>query len=186
MIDYSLPLGTLSAIIVSFLLPIIHLLILRISSIKEGHKQIKLYFIISIAISIISFFIIKYYLGIYFLDDYKKNYGSYYDEINSILILLFSLIGYIEFYSIIRRGYSLRIMCELYYSGHPMTLKQLMDEYSDGKGIDWLLKKRLDGMVNIGLITLENNKIKLTKVFGNIVALLAILATRILGFKSLG
>ncbi len=186
MIDYSLSFGTFSAIIASFLLPIFHLLILRIPGPKEGSKQIKFYFIISLAISIISYFIIRYYLCNYWVDDYQKNYGSYYDEINSILILCFFFIGYIEFYSIIRRGYSLRIMCELYYSGHPMSLKELMDEYSDGKGIDWLLKKRLDGMVNIGLITIEDNEIRLTKVFGKIAALIAIFATRLLGFKSLG
>ena len=186
MIDYSLPLGTFSAIIVSFLLPIFHLLILRIPRLKEGPKQIKIYFIISLAISIISYFIIKYYLGIYYLHDYQESHGSYYDEINSILILCFSFIGYIEFYSIIRRGYSLRIMCELYYSGNPMLLEELMDEYSDGKGIDWLLKKRLEGMVNIGLITLEDNEIRLTRFFGKMAAFVAIFATRLLGFKSLG
>ena len=48
------------------------------------------------------------------------------------------------------------------------TPEELMDNYSDGKGIEWLLKKRLDGMVNIGLITLEDNKIRLTSFYGKI------------------
>ena len=66
------------------------------------------------------------------------------------MILFFSL-GYGEVFSMVCRGFSLRILIDTYLKG-PLTLEQVSSNYGDGRGVDWMMKKRISNIETLGLV----------------------------------
>ena len=73
------------------------------------------------------------------------------------------LLIYFEMISILERGYSLNILRTIYEYKDVINLKNADKLYSNKKGLKWLYEKRINSMNNLRLITIEDNKIKLTK-----------------------
>ena len=62
--------------------------------------------------------------------------------------------GVLQLYNLADRGFSLRILIDiLEHTKATMTLDEVMSGYSAGRGIQWMYAKRIDGMVETGLIT---------------------------------
>ena len=99
---------------------------------------------------------------------------------DGIFVLGFFFIGYFEFQSLILRGYSLRILSDLFSIEKSLTAQQIAANYGGGKGLKWFLDKRLTGLKYLGLIKEERGKIKLTKHTGKTVAIVLSLSKKIL------
>ena len=55
----------------------------------------------------------------------------------------------------------MRIITDI-YKQNGLSIDDIINGYSDGKGIDWLLNKRIDSLVKLGFITQKNKKLTIT------------------------
>ena len=49
------------------------------------------------------------------------------------------------------RGFSLRILIDTYLKG-PLTLDQIASNYGDGRGVDWMMRKRISNIEALNLV----------------------------------
>ncbi len=95
-----------------------------------------------------------------------------------ITIQISAFLIYAEFFSMICRGFSLRILTDVYLN-KTVPKKKISLIYSSNKGYDWLLKKRLDSITNIGLIIKKDYFYKLSNI-GRVVSQISIFTKKIL------
>jgi hypothetical protein len=74
-----------------------------------------------------------------------------------------------EFFSMTARGFSLRIITDIYLHSK-LNPEQLLQEYANGKGIEWMFDKRIQGIIDLGLIKEESGQIKLSSKSSFIIA----------------
>jgi len=71
--------------------------------------------------------------------------------------------GVLQLYNLAERGFSLRILAELHAAkGSPMSLDEIAERYSDGRGLAWMYDKRLNGLVQQRLVVVEGGAVTLT------------------------
>ena len=63
----------------------------------------------------------------------------------------------------------MRIITDIYLHTR-LNLEQLMQEYANGKGIEWMIDKRVQGIKDLGLINEESSQIKLSSKSSFIIA----------------
>jgi hypothetical protein len=71
--------------------------------------------------------------------------------------------GVLQIYNLADRGLSLRMLIDISVSrAGAMTAAEMTTAYADGKGLDWMYDKRLDGMVATGLARWVGDSIQIT------------------------
>lgn len=91
----------------------------------------------------------------------------------------FWVLGYMEFFSMLCRGFSLTILCDLY----PDLLKSVDDiakYYGDGKGADWLFQKRMQGLIASKMIIQSGERLKLGSRLGKFLSVVTFSYKKIL------
>ncbi len=83
--------------------------------------------------------------------------------LTSLFIYFGFVIGYFEFFFLINRGYALSIMMDISRRDCPPNVIELEREYAGGKGLRWMLTKRLNGLLALGLVTERNGELRLRK-----------------------
>ena len=73
----------------------------------------------------------------------------------------------------------MRIITDIYLHTR-LNLNQLMQEYANGKGIEWMLDKRIQGIKDLGFINEERGQMKLSSKLSFIIAYISIVYKRIL------
>jgi hypothetical protein len=68
---------------------------------------------------------------------------------------LFFMLGYMELYSMVARGFSLNIIKTIYRNPQ-IQPDQIGSNYADGLGVEWLLKKRLSGLAALKFISIDS------------------------------
>ena len=127
-----------------FLTLLTHIIFLKI--IKDK-KELNL-LITNICIVLFSIFLIE-----------KINLNQYFLILNLAVILI-----YIEFYSLISRGFTLSIITNI--EKKRFSLKQIEKFYANKNSLKWMLKKRVSDLNKLGLIKTKKY-MKLT-MFGNL------------------
>jgi len=74
---------------------------------------------------------------------------------------MFLSLLYMEAFSMIARGFSMRIVSDIYLNSS-LDSDGVMQEYASGKGVEWMLKKRLEGIKSLGLISQNKDTIKIS------------------------
>ena len=86
-------------------------------------------------------------------------------DIERVLILssiqLFFILSYAEFYSMICRVFSLRIMTDIFLQKN-VTTENINKAYAMGKGHIWLLNKRIKSIEDLKFVIYKNKKYTLT------------------------
>ena len=179
MINFTLSNLLVHAIIISITLPIFHILLLFLFK-EKGENKIAQLLLGSIVLNIVLFFSSINYTS---LDTVVyRNYGFY----DGILYLGFIYIGYCQFYSLLRRGFTIRLLIDIYFSEKKITREELASSYSGGRGLEWLLKKRLSGLEKFRLVKINNTDIKLTNNFGIKLSKILLFISKIFGIKFAG
>ena len=93
-------------------------------------------------------------------------------------INLFIFFAYIEFFSMICRGFSLRILTDVYLN-KTVEINSINKIYAMGKGHSWLLKKRIDSIIKSKLIYYDGENYLLTN-FGKNISTISIIFKKIL------
>jgi hypothetical protein len=66
--------------------------------------------------------------------------------------------GLLQLYNLADRGFSLRIVIDIDESpSGEMTVDEVVNEYSSGRGIVWMYRKRLDDLLRLELIALDGD-----------------------------
>ncbi|MEM8930006.1 MAG: hypothetical protein AAGE94_02460 [Acidobacteriota bacterium] len=93
-------------------------------------------------------------------------------------------LGYLQVVSMITRSISLRLLVEL--DQNPGASRDaLFRDYADGRGFDWLLDKRLSGLVHVGLIRRDASGLTATD-RGVVVGRFALATKRLLALDETG
>ena len=109
-----------------------------------------------------------------------------YDFYDSLLYLGFVYIGYTQFYSLLRRGFTIRLLIDIHLSKQNITKKELSSIYSGGRGLGWFLQKRLSGLEKFKLLNVKDNKVQLTSKFQIIFSRILLIVNKVLGIKLSG
>lgn len=91
----------------------------------------------------------------------------------------FVCLAYMQVFSQICRGFSLRILVDIDRAG-PLDVPGIMREYSDGRGVDWLMEKRIIVMEGLGLLVRERNGLVLLDPWGRWIGRIGIVTKHIL------
>ena len=135
----------------SVFIPIIHIALIHI--LRKQNIQVKLMFI-SFLIYVFLDFIIIYYV-------YINSDNISIHLISALSSSVFMCLFYMEFFSIVARGFSMRIITDIYLHTR-LNPEQLIQQYSNGKGIEWMFDKRIQGIKDLGLIKEECGQMKLS------------------------
>ncbi len=133
----------------------------------------------------ISFFIYTLLCLFFIIYIFDLNNLSYKDFLASVSIMIFFSLGYMEFFSMICRGFSLRIMTDIYLN-KSITKESLITNYADGKGLDWMLTKRLRSIQKLGLINIDGKNLCLVYPKGYFCAYVTIILKKLLNLKKGG
>jgi hypothetical protein len=71
--------------------------------------------------------------------------------------------GLLQLYNLAERGLSVRILAELQAAGRSLTVEEVAQRYSDGRGLGWMYDKRLDGLARARLVTVDGERVVLTE-----------------------
>ena len=77
------------------------------------------------------------------------------------LTVIFLIVGYLEAFELIDRGFSTQILVEVLTHGTPLSAAELQRTYGGGRGMDWMLQKRLSHMVRGGLLEVRQGTVHL-------------------------
>ena len=89
------------------------------------------------------------FLGIFFRESLLN--GDKLSFFSSIFTSVATFLFYTELFSWLCRGFSLSILIDIYEKKN-QSRRDLILNYASGKGADWLLEKRVDGMLRGGLL----------------------------------
>jgi hypothetical protein len=71
--------------------------------------------------------------------------------------------GLAQLYNLADRGFSLRILAELGAArGRALTVAEIAERYSEGRGLGWMYGKRLEGLVGQRLVVVDGDDVVLT------------------------
>jgi hypothetical protein len=90
--------------------------------------------------------------------------------------------GILQLYNLADRGFSLRILIDLLKTGPTTDVDAVISSYSGGRGIEWMLQKRLDDLVANRLIVVRDDNVNLTR-RGKILARLYKWLRKLYGFR---
>ena len=72
--------------------------------------------------------------------------------------------GILQLYNLTERGFSLRILIDILSSKNEVLNEdEVMHQYSEGKGIDWMFQKRINDLHEQGMIQIQGNQVFLTR-----------------------
>lgn len=110
---------------------------------------------------------------------------SYKDHLASMGSIIFLCLSYMQFFSMICRGFSLQIMTDIYLN-NSITRIDLIKGYANGKGLDWMIEKRLNSIHRLKLINFDGKILRLIYPQGYVCAYLTIFLKKILSLKKGG
>jgi hypothetical protein len=88
--------------------------------------------------------------------------GTWVDFVSGLSAMGFLVLGYIEFWSLIERSFSLRILVDAAESSMGLTREEISSSYSGGRGLDWMMKKRIDDLIGSKMLVKRHRDVQLT------------------------
>ncbi len=82
------------------------------------------------------------------------------DSIIGILTILSIILIYVEFFSMITRGFSLQIMQSIKNSAN--NLNGIVNSYSNNRGPTWLVEKRINNLISLKLLKQDGDILFIT------------------------
>lgn len=98
-------------------------------------------------------FAIAMYIAVWVLTGFWLRHGRFF-TVDYILagggFIGFFVLGYLEFFSMLCRGFSLQLLVDVYVKG--AASKEDIIAHYGGKGIDWMFTKRIATMQSLGFV----------------------------------
>jgi hypothetical protein len=128
--------------------PLLHIILIRFFK----NKQSPFYFLVCSCL----FYGLTWFGSVFYIIGFSSTFGA--EMIGGFSTVAFFSLGYAEIFSMVCRGFSLRIMIDTFLRG-PLTIDQVVSNYGDGQGVDWMIKKRISGIESMGLVKWKNNQL---------------------------
>ena len=80
------------------------------------------------------------------------------DFVTGLAALGFLVLGYVEFWSLIERSFSLRIVIDAAAAPAPLTTDEIAAAYGGGRGLNWMMEKRLEDLVGSGMLGVDGGR----------------------------
>ena len=156
--------SVLNAIFAGILVPFLHRALIAIL----GPARAILAMITAFFIAIFAFFLIEFYS---FTD--PLNPELIYSTMAGCFLLGFLLLGYMEAFSMLCRGFSLTILCEV-EQRKKIPLSEVIRAYGGNAGGAWLFKKRMQGLIRSAMVIEQGETIRLGSKLGAFIAWLGL------------
>jgi hypothetical protein len=160
--------AVLTAVLLSPLVPIFHIALVRI---LKGSGAVKL-MMLSFVFYGFSWLALNFYLNNCTLIPFLALVTGY-------SMVGFLCLGYAEAFSMICRGFSLRIITDIFLH-KSLTLPLIIERYAEGRGVDWLLKKRIQTLESLKMVKLNNEFVEIIGIRGNILGETGLFIKRVL------
>jgi hypothetical protein len=80
------------------------------------------------------------------------------DFLTGLAALGFLALGYVEFWSLIERSFSLRIVIDTAAASAPLAADDIAAAYGAGRGLRWMMGKRLEDLVGSGMLVVDGGR----------------------------
>ena len=147
--------GVLTALILSGIVPFLHICILRL--IRKPDVAIRIMFLCFLL------YAFSWCLVCLIQNDFDALSASTWIGGMSTIVLM--CLGYMESFSMICRGFSLRIITDIYLNG-TLDIDEVISEYGDGRGMEWMLKKRIASIQQLKLVSSHEQHLELQSPIG--------------------
>ena len=107
------------------------------------------------------------------------------DLVVALMILGGASLVYLEAWALLSRGYTLGLLLTLHRAAHPVRDSELAALYRGGAGLSWIMRHRMTGLVNTGLVSVEDGHVTLRRL-GTVVATLCKYSIIVLGLRKTG
>lgn len=104
----------------------------------------------------------------------------------AVSLFIAGLLVYMQCKSIFSRGYSIRILLDLYSLGKPSSMEKLKNNYGQGQGVKGLLLKRFQSMASIGLLKIEGESLGPLSTLGRFCGMAGLMSRKLLGLENVG
>lgn len=84
------------------------------------------------------------------------------DFLGGLACMGFLVLGYIEFWSIVERSVSLRLLIDVTDAPAGLTRDELRARYAGGRGLQWLMEKRVGDLVGSRMVEHQGAVLRLT------------------------
>jgi len=139
--------AVVAAVALSVLLPVFHVLLVRGFRLRHGLRSLGL----SCVLYLLAVIATWYAVGLRFEPEALTG---------GLATIAFFALGYGQVYSNVCRGFSFHMVAAIRQHG-ALSLEGIYEEYGNGKGVDWLLQNRIDGLVSGGFVRRENGALVL-------------------------
>lgn len=148
----------LLALVLSASIPIFHIVILRLvdfpgSNIKGMFISFFLYIFVWLAVWIS-------------IHEFATLYISGF--VGGFSTIVFLCLVYMEAFSMICRGFSLRILTDIYLN-ETMNTNDIILSYGEGRGMNWMLKKRIHSIERLKFVSFKDQTLKIDSPIGNMI-----------------
>jgi hypothetical protein len=97
---------------------------------------------------------------------------------------VFFCLGYMEYFSMVCRGFSLRLLVDIYLRGK-VEKDKIVTGYAEGRGAQWLLEKRIHGIADLEFVEYKEQQLKLMPK-GKLVAIISLTFKKVLNMGAGG
>jgi hypothetical protein len=80
------------------------------------------------------------------------------DFVTGLAALGFLVLGYVEFWSLIERSFSLRIVIDTAVAPAPLAADDMAAAYGAGRGLAWMMGKRIEDLVGSGMLVVDGGR----------------------------
>ncbi len=166
--------AALAAFLLAPLIAFLHLVFLALS-----HKRHGLTLLVIACICYLAF----WFIVVFWIKD--RVFPAFPEIVVGCSLAGFFSLGYLQVYSLAYRGFSLRIVMEVFRNGS-LNIAECAARYNKGLGVDWLIEDRLAGLVALRLIRREGNVIALRSPFARLAGKAGGLVKRLLQLGKAG
>gem|GEM_PF-5263629 len=142
----------------------------------SAFNKLHIYFSLVYVFASVVLFYLSYTFSLYAVLDFFVGYFFY---------LGFHYAVFQNFYGLAQRSISASLLILLKANGGMMSVKNCSQAYADGKGFSYIKKSRLEDMVNLDFVYLENGVYKISE-RGNKISLLIRFILGFWGLNQLG
>ena len=137
-------------VVLAALIPVVHVALIRV--LKKPERSVGLMFVV-FAFYVITMVVICARLDLGLL------------MVGPMALSITICLVYMELFSMLCRGFSLAIVSVLYENG-PMKTEGICALYGGGRGMVWMIEKRIDSIEKMGLVRRESGHLRVHSLAG--------------------
>jgi hypothetical protein len=175
MIDFALSLPLYGAVVTVVIVPVILAMLARVRFFR-GHNTLQ--FTVTSIVTFLLWYGFLFVIGVGAITLTDLALGH--------MLLIGALLFYMEVWALLSTGYTLAILSVLLNYDRPVSVEEIIRNYRQGEGLEWVARSRLTRLAGAGLLALEDGSVTLTEPRGVLIAHIYRICVRFLGLSRTG